>query len=306
MNNIIPNIDEYSSALDYSFQEKEDLHNYFGDLGSFELLDNNINNCFDIKEEIFDFKEDENSDEKGNEMEFPISKYNSITEKNKKTNHSTEKKLGRKRNNCEKIDGKHNRFTDDNLIRRIKSTIINVLITYINKIIDKTYNNNFVLFSDCNKMELLKINYTQVIKSKADYNKDFLYKSLRDIFSVDITTKYKHYNHDHNKILINNLLYQKDEQKRNLFTNLFNLTFLECIEHIRGTKYIMELSLYNGVSILKDICKIKNFEKDKDYTKKFKYYILNLEKIIEIKKVRNRAKNGKKEDISIIIQNFIK
>ena len=87
---------------------------------------------------------------------------------------------------------------------------------------------------------------------------------------------------------------------------LFNLTFLECIEHIRGTKYIMELSLYNGVSILKDICKIKNFEKDKDYTKKFKYYIFNLEKIIKIKKVRNRAKNGKKEDISIIIQNLNK
>ncbi len=29
----------------------------------------------------------------------------------------------------------------------------------------------------------------------------------------------------------------------------------------------------------------------------------NLEKIIKIKKVRNRAKNDRKEDISIIIQN---
>ena len=303
MNNIISNIDEYSSVLDYSFQEKEDLNNYFDDISSFEILENNIKNCFDIKEEIFGFKENENSDEKGNEMEFPINKNNSITEKNKKTNNSTEKKLGRKRNNCEKIDCKHNRFTDDNLIRKIKSTTINALITYINRIIDKTYKNNFELFSDYNKMELLKNNYSQVIQSKADYNKDFLYKSLKDIFSVDITTKYKQYNHDHNKILINNLLNQKDEQKRNLFTKLFNLTFLECIEHIRGTKYIMELSLYNGVSILKDICKIKKFEKDNDYTEKFKYYILNFEKIIKIKKVRNRAKNEKKEDISIIIQN---
>ena len=96
MNNIISNIDEYSSVLDYSFQEKEDLNNYFDDISSFEILENNINNCFDIKEEIFGFKENENSDEKGNEMEFPINKNNSITEKNKKTNNSTEKKLSRK------------------------------------------------------------------------------------------------------------------------------------------------------------------------------------------------------------------
>lgn len=303
MNNIISNIDEHSSALDYSFQEKEDLNNYFDDITSFELLDNNIKNCFDIKEEIFCFKEDEISDEKDNNKGFPINKINSIKEKNNKTNNSTEKKLGRKRNNSDKFDCKHNRFTDDNLIRKIKSTTISTLTTYINRIIDKTYNISVELFSDCKKMELLKINQTQVKQSKADYNKDFLYKRLKDIFSVDITTKYKQYNHDHNKILINNLLNLKDEQKRKLFTNLFNLNFLECIEHIRGTKYIMELSLYNGVSLLKDICKIKKFEKDKEYTEKFNYYFFNLEKIIEIKKVRNRAKKEKKDDISIIIQN---
>lgn len=71
---------------------------------------------------------------------------------------------------------------------------------------------------------------------------NFLNKKLKSIFSKDISTKYKRYPHDYNKNLINSLLNEEDEQKRFIFEKIFNLTFLQCIEHIRSTKKIEELN----------------------------------------------------------------
>ena len=42
--------------------------------------------------------------------------------------------------------------------------------------------------------------------------------------------------------LIKSLLNEKDEKKKNIFMKIFELTFLECLEHFRGTKYIKELN----------------------------------------------------------------
>ena len=180
-------------------------------------------------------------------------------------------KPGRKTKNSDRINCIHNKFSDDNLIRRIKATVINALFVYINKILKIIYNN-----SAGKEKELLKHNQYQVINSKADYNGDFLRKSLKNIFSVDISSKFKNYDTNHNKNIINGLLNEKDERKRLIFKKLFNLTFLDCIEHIRNTKFIIELQ---GLTPLEEMC--KSFD-DINYREKFKYYIFNLETIIGI------------------------
>ena len=180
-------------------------------------------------------------------------------------------KPGRKTKNSNRINCIHNKFSDDNLIRRIKATVINALFVYINKILKIIYNN-----SAGKEKELLKHNQYQVINSKADYNRDFLRKSLKNIFSVDISSKFKNYDTNHNKNIINGLLNEKDERKRLIFKKLFNLTFLDCIEHIRNTKFIIELQ---GLTPLEEMC--KSFD-DINYREKFKYYIFNLETIIGI------------------------
>jgi hypothetical protein len=199
-------------------------------------------------------------------------------------------KPGRKTKNSNRINCIHDKFSDDNLIRRIKATVINALFVYINKILKIIYNN-----SAGKEKELLKHNQYQVINSKADYNGDFLRKSLKNIFSVDISSKFKNYDTNHNKNIINGLLNEKDERKRLIFKKLFNLTFLDCIEHIRNTKFIIELQ---GLTPLEEMC--KSFD-DINYREKFKYYIFNLETIIGIKKVRNRPKKNELKEINIPI-----
>ena len=69
------------------------------------------------------------------------------------------------------------------------------------------------------------------------------------------------------------------------FENIFNLTFLDCLEHFRGTKYIKELE---GMTNLVEYS--SKFENDQNYICKFKYYVDNFETIIYKKKLRNRAK----------------
>ena len=51
------------------------------------------------------------------------------------------KKLGRKRKNSES-KGLHDKYSGDNIIRKIKSTLISELTNYINSVIYKTYNGN--------------------------------------------------------------------------------------------------------------------------------------------------------------------
>ena len=68
------------------------------------------------------------------------------------------------------------------------------------------------------------------------------------------------------------------------------MTFLDCLEHFRGTKYIKEL---NNLIKYDDICKI--FEDDEDYLYSFKFYIENYEKIIDKKRERKKKEKKLKE-----------
>ena len=112
-------------------------------------------------------------------------------------------------------------------------------------------------------------------------------KTLKDIFSENVTLRCSRYDIAHNKNLINSLLSEEDKDKQNLFKKIFNLTFLDCLKHFRGTKTIKEL---NNLVKYDEIC--KRFEEDEDYLYSFKFYIENYEKIMENKK--SRSKKGKK------------
>lgn len=197
---------------------------------------------------------------------------------NDKISSETELSLGRKRKNSSKI-GKHNKYTDDNLIRKIKQILIDYIYNFINSLLKKVYDKK-------NKKQLLKINQKQAINNKVNYNIKFLDKSLKDIFSDNLSTKYQKYSFDYNKTLIQNLLNEEDIEKKILFEKVFNLTFFDCLKHFRNEKYIKEL---NGLTLLEDT--YKKFENQNDfemYKKIFEFYAKNFERIIKIKKERKR------------------
>ena len=191
---------------------------------------------------------------------------------------NNKKKLGRKKKN-DKENRKHNKYCEDNIIKKIKSSSVSTLSSHINFKIKKIYNGN--IGKGVLRKQFLKMNQNQIIDLKSD--KNFINKTLKDIFSNDISTKYTSFKSDHNRILIEKLLNENDVNKRIIFEKLFSLTFLECIKHIRGTSYY---DVLEGLESLDDIC--KKYEDDNDYIELFKYNFLNFELIIHKKKLRKK------------------
>ena len=85
---------------------------------------------------------------------------------------------GRKRKNS-KEKGKHDKYCEDNVIKRIKSSLLDILSKFMNNKIKMIYSDNigFGIF----KKEFLKMNQNQIKDSKND--KIFLYKKLKELFS---------------------------------------------------------------------------------------------------------------------------
>ena len=69
------------------------------------------------------------------------------------------------------------------------------------------------------------------------------------------------------------------------------MTFLQCVEYIRGTKNI---SILDGLDKIDDIIKIEEQKIDKDEIENFVDFIMDYENIIDRKKGRNskNQKNG--------------
>ena len=194
--------------------------------------------------------------------------------KDLKNNKSKQNLLGRKKKK------KHSKYSTDNIIRKIKSYFLIYLLNFINKLIDNKYNGS--IGQDILEKQLLKIDNK---KFSSKYDKQLLNKTLEIIFSENISGIYQRYNIDHNKVLIMELLKEEDEGKRECFKKLFNLTFIECLKHFRGSEIIEELI---GLDSLDNFLNL--FEGDKDYQENVKYCINNFEEIIG-KKRSQKEKN---------------
>ena len=191
--------------------------------------------------------------------------------------------------------GLHNKFSDDNLIKKIILMILNIMLDYCNNKISIIYRN--IIGTGKDKKELLKIHSEGKKRAKVTLYKNLLNKSFKEIFSEKISEKYVKYDKNHNKNLIEKLLKEKDEAKRIKFENLFNLTFLDCLKHFTGIKYFPEL---NGMTLFEEAC--KKFEKDDDYQDYkiiLEYYTKYFEEIIDNKKQRNRIQKKKNLQLKI-------
>ena len=197
-----------------------------------------------------------------------------------------EKNLGKKRRRGRKkkgslFKGNHDKYSSDNLIRKIKGIIINILFSFINLTIHEKYKNEPDYNMD--KDKLMKIKQDQTVNSNIGFNQNFLKETLENIFSVDISGKYKKYNSEHNRNLIIKLLNDNNMERRQIFHNLFTKTFLECLEHFYGIKNINELE---GIETF-DKYKEKSREDD-DYLASLEYTLKNYETIIRNKRGRKR------------------
>ena len=181
--------------------------------------------------------------------------------------------IGRKRTIF--IFVKKRKFYLDNMIKKFKSRFINILLKFINNKISEIYHIN-----------LLRISYKFVSNIRSDFNFELLQTSIGDIFSKEISSKYKNISIDHNKNIIKRLLNEEDEKKKNIFVNLLNKTFLECLDHFRGTKNIKELEglekEYNNM-----INELETRDYDEEYILEFINIIYNYENLFNNKRKRH-------------------
>ena len=130
-----------------------------------------------------------------------------------------------------------------------------------------------------------KTEQKQIASFNIEFNKKFLNKKLKEILSVNISRKYK-CKFDYNRKVINKLLGEKDKEKKEYFTSLFNLTFLDYLEHFRGSKTIPVLEGVKSFEQFK-----QKFTNDSNFLETLEYYVMNYEIVLNKKKSRRSRNN---------------
>ena len=225
------------------------------------------------------------------------------------------KKKGRKKNN-EPSDGKHNKDSQDNIIKKIKSKLLDYLLKFINNLLNTLLKIKLNLFTQIGKNENLekekiikKIDYKKIVDDmKRENNLNFLKMNLKELLSNDISSKYSTYSKDINKKIIDEILIKENDNK--IIILVFNLTFIEWIDiftYKKEIKDIKALNILNNESkniinntferadkLLEEIYQINN---ERNYFSRFVSILYNYERWFLIKKGRQRKdKNEKKED----------
>jgi hypothetical protein len=299
LNKITPIYSDIDSVSDYINEFGQNDQNHIKYLKLEDIIPLVFNESKDDKSDEKSFellyqnkKDDSQSNEK--KLSFEINQKESIQLKMRnniylKKPFKEKKLIGRKKKSNEGL-GEHNKFSDDNLIRRVKNIVLENLLLFINqKIISVYSNDNQNSQNDLKHKQLLKLSQKQVEKKNVEYNKSFLNRTLQSIFSGDISTKYKKYKVKHNQNLIEELLNEQDEEKRLFFQNIFNLSFLDVLKHFRRNIFLKELSEMKSFN---DYLNKTDFgNNSKDYKEILIIFMNNYEKIV----MEKHSRKGKKQ-----------
>ena len=183
---------------------------------------------------------------------------------------------------------KDTKYRFDNLKRECKHLVVENVMKFINDKIYEVYKGNIGI--GLTKKKLLKLNQSQKANADAEFNKIFIKRSLKEILSQDITKQINFYEQDHNKKLIETLLLEKREN----FEKLFNLTFIECLEHFIGNKQIEEINGLTLFTELKDQIIKKHGKEGELYYENLKLFLKDFEN--KINKAKPRKKRTKIKD----------
>ena len=195
-------------------------------------------------------------------------------------------KRGRKLKISNEI-GNHNKKSFDNLLRRLKHSLLKGLIIFINIKIKETYEDGKKQLPP----KILTLDQKDANNSSIAFNKKFIYKSIKEIFSSKLTTKYKSKKDNleiYNEDLINKLLSEKDIEKRNIFESILNLKFIDVVNYIIGKRN--DLTQLYGLKLTDNL--LEDMSIDEEYSEILFDTMKNLEKILNEKKSRNRSKKS--------------
>ena len=187
-------------------------------------------------------------------------------ETNKKNIKSSEKiviKKKRGRGNINDLKEKslniHDKYSADNLLRKLQVHYLSFIISFLNDILK---NLNY-------KKKFLKLDYKFKKNVKQNFVESLKSKSLREIICNNISSKYQNYNDDANEIICTKI--QKDEVLNKIlsenYLQLFKKIYLKSNKIVNLKEYGLdkEIILSKEVKMYKDL--LKSFEENKEYKK---------------------------------------
>ena len=147
--------------------------------------------------------------------------FNLLIRKNKYLQNNFNKRQmqpGRKKKNSGEV-GTHNKFSKDNMMRKLKNKVMESARKLINKVIKDESNSEFKYYKEMRKIEGI---YSQELNIK--FNFWFYFKELKDIFKFKMSSKYSKGDLDSNKALIEKI-YLKGKNKFPKTISLFQMPF---------------------------------------------------------------------------------
>ena len=205
-------------------EKNENLADIITKLNKSKYIENEEKRISNKKIKIEGFEKDEEADE------------NKIICEGKKNS-----KRGRKckaNNNREE----HKKTSSDNIIKKIKSKILNYLVDFMNNMIDKSQND---------KIKFYKLNYKYINQINRNVDLQLLKMKVEELLSKEISPKFKNLNNsNYNKTLISNIKnnIKGDDKDYNTLIFVLNLTFEEWFSLFIFKKNINEIIAEKGIN----------------------------------------------------------
>ena len=219
------------------------------------------------------------NDQKEKKMKKKDKIFNIIKQERKKN-------LGRIKKYLKKT-GKHNKFTEDNIIRKIKANFIEKSRNYINHQYDLCMNKH--KFKKIKKF-LQRISPDEHRKISKEKNIKWFKSKLKDIFSSNLSKKCSLYNPDYNKEQINEVY--KNPKAKNV-VNILEKSVSELYSsYSKDSKIEGFKTLKDDLEDLKKKMEKEEEENIDEYLKKYEEIAKNLETIYLNKKSRTSKDNN--------------
>lgn len=221
------------------------------------------------------------------------------------------KKRGRKKNN-DPSNSLHNKNSHDNIIKKIKSKILEHLLNFINDLLNSLKEKKIINLDNIkNEKEIekekiiKKIDYNKVVNDmKKKNNLAFLKMTLKELLSIKISSKYSTLSKDLNKSTINELFNREKENK--IINFIFNMKLGDWIDIFTYKKEITEFGFIDN-EIIKEIEinfkkvdklleEIYDLNNENNYFSFFVCLLYNFERWFYVKKGRQRKDKKRKEE----------
>ena len=184
---------------------------------------------------------DNNKKEDDNIKSSSISSHNYNNNKNKKSTH-----LGRKKKGSIEIS-KHNKFSYDNLTRKIKALFHKSVFRFLN---EKLKENNIILNAiidnkNYSSKKFLKMERNQNYEILTSFNLGLFDTKIRDYMSGNLSKKCTKYPASFHKEAINRL-YKEEEKNKDIIV-LLELKYLDCFKYYRGDEDRIKAECLKGL-----------------------------------------------------------